>query len=721
MKVTRPNPAFSGKFSNCVLLSELCWGGFVSAVKMRMLKFQEFSKGLTSLTPKASFHKKFTRYNTFNFSCPREDTNTLAASDGELNSSDVAGCSSSYTSNSNTSLPSIQRNTSCEHGSVASWAVSFERLLQDPIGVQYFTAFLKSEVSAENILFWEACEKFRVIPEDNKDELAKEAKIIYDTYLCSSALNAINIDDSARLSVDVLEKPTADMFSKPQLQIFKLMKFDSYARFVKSQLYQKCMLANVEGKPLPDICADYKSPGAMNVMRESSAVCDIKKKKKLKARKSLPFETEANTFKRATQSSRTLPAKIDQSDVKEKRGSLGDFSESSSTFASRRESQCSVHSATSLELGTLGSLSSKSENGRFQDAEKENPFVKYCCVYFPDETASLAPARPGYSIREMLSGMCEKRGIPLSMVSIYLQGKDKPLSLDQDSSVLMDQQVRLETRITFVLKLLPINKTLGLAAKSSKTLYEALESTLLKNGLKPQEMKATLDGETKSLNMNMSVLSLANKTVIVDRLKGKEHSSVPAPGSPVMHFDHRSTITLESEKTAVKQMRGVPKPRNPAQRRTYDMDGLIDLLSKAQSNRANDQRGLLSKENLIIPQFLQLSVKEEETDEDDEMEGIVEKSLSVQKCSEENCKDTLDITDKMSSSATRSEVLILQVNTSSEDHKSELQKTSVAEGDNLDKANLHLESKERNECSPLIGSSSATIKAGPEKTLQNTV
>ncbi|KAG2455979.1 RGS14 protein, partial [Polypterus senegalus] len=510
----------------------------------------------------------------------------------ELNSSDVAGCSSSYTSNSNTSLPSIQRNTSCEHGSVASWAVSFERLLQDPIGVQYFTEFLKSEVSAENILFWEACEKFRLIPEDNKDELAKEAKIIYDTYLCSSALNAINIDDSARLSVNVLEKPTADMFSKPQLQIFKLMKFDSYARFVKSQLYQKCMLANVEGKPLPDICADYKSPGAMNVMRESSAVCDIKK------------------------------------------------------------------------------------NGRFQDAEKENPLVKYCCVYFPDETASLAPARPGYSIKEMLSGMCEKRGIPLSTVSIYLQGKDKPLSLDQDSSVLMDQQVRLETRITFVLKLLPINKTLGLAAKSSKTLYEALESILLKNGLKPQEMKATL---------------------------------------------HRSTITLESDKTAVKQMRGVPKPRNPAQRRTYDMDGLIDLLSKAQSNRANDQRGLLSKENLIIPPFLQLSVKEEETDEDDEMEGIGEKSLSVQKCSEENCKDTLDITDKMSSSASPSEVLILQVNTSSEDHKRELRKTSVAEGDNLDKANLHLESKERSECSPLIGSSSATIKAGPEQTLQNTV
>ena len=31
------------------------------------------------------------------------------------------------------------------------------------------------------------------------------------------------------------------------------MKFDSYARFVRSPLYQNCMLASVEGRPLPDL------------------------------------------------------------------------------------------------------------------------------------------------------------------------------------------------------------------------------------------------------------------------------------------------------------------------------------------------------------------------------------------------------------------------------------------------------------------------------------
>ncbi len=50
---------------------------------------------------------------------------------------------------------------------------------------------------------------------------------------------------------------------------------------------------------------------------------------------------------------------------------------------------------------------------------------KYCCVYLPDGTASLAPARPSVSLRDMLSSLCEKRGFPLQDVILYQHGKDK--------------------------------------------------------------------------------------------------------------------------------------------------------------------------------------------------------------------------------------------------------------------------------------------------------
>uniref|UniRef100_A0A4W3JZQ8 Regulator of G-protein signaling 14 n=1 Tax=Callorhinchus milii TaxID=7868 RepID=A0A4W3JZQ8_CALMI len=178
----------------------------------------------------------------------------------ELNITEVDGHVSEQVLNINASLPSVQSNECYTERAVASWAVSFERLLQDPIGVKYFTAFLKKEFSAENILFWQACESFQQIPANDSKQLAEVARKIFNTYLSSSSLSPINIDKQAQLEEDVLNSPTSDMFKAQQLQIFNLMKFDSYARFAKSPLYQQCMLADVEGRPLPDIELCKRSP-----------------------------------------------------------------------------------------------------------------------------------------------------------------------------------------------------------------------------------------------------------------------------------------------------------------------------------------------------------------------------------------------------------------------------------------------------------------------------
>ncbi|XP_072524328.1 regulator of G-protein signaling 14a isoform X2 [Salminus brasiliensis] len=484
-----------------------------------------------------------------------------AVSDGELNMSRLSGTGSSPSLNGGSTGGTGLPGTDGPASRVVSWAVCFERLLEDPVGVRYFTAFLKSEVSAENILFWQACEKFQKIPATNLDELKKEARSIYDLYLSEASFHAVNIDDTARTEESDLEKPTPDMFSKAQQQIFKLMKFDSYARFVRSPLYQNCMLASVEGRPLPDLQPQNK--GSRECITPNN-----------NDRKSMEVNMPL------------LDSKINKKKGVEKRGSWGDVSYRRVAVA-RQESQISVKSNSSVELCPL---SGRFENGSSSPVGSDSDSViradKYCCVYLPDGTASLAPARPGLPLREMLSGLCEKRGFPLKDIIIYLQGMDKPLSLDQDSSVLRDQQVSLELRVTLTLEVVFTGKTSGIVAKSSKTVGDALTSVLQKHNLRPQDAVVTVSGSKEPLNMSTNIFRLANKTLCLDRVK----NAGEVKAAPVADVSRTST-----------------KPK-----KMHDMDGLVEMLNRAQCSRADDQRGLLTKEQLELPQFLQLPGEQKE-------------------------------------------------------------------------------------------------------------
>lgn len=137
-------------------------------------------------------------------------------------------------------------------------------------------------------------------------QLAQEARRIYDEFLSSHSVSPVNIDKQAWIGEDMLATPSPDMFRIQQLQvwavpdlhpqdqaveppyvspsitavtvglchgavagacgcagvlsthillfqIFNLMKFDSYTRFVKSPLYQACLRAESQGQPLPDL------------------------------------------------------------------------------------------------------------------------------------------------------------------------------------------------------------------------------------------------------------------------------------------------------------------------------------------------------------------------------------------------------------------------------------------------------------------------------------
>ena len=110
-----------------------------------------------------------------------------------------------------------------------------------------FQEFLKKEFSAENIYFWTACERYKQLSKGT--DKTNEARRIYAQHLCAGASEAINVDSQARqfITDQTLQEAGSELFELAQKQIFNLMKFDSYPRFLKSDLYKQCLLGNIDG------------------------------------------------------------------------------------------------------------------------------------------------------------------------------------------------------------------------------------------------------------------------------------------------------------------------------------------------------------------------------------------------------------------------------------------------------------------------------------------
>uniref|UniRef100_A0A8D0BJS7 Regulator of G protein signaling 14 n=1 Tax=Salvator merianae TaxID=96440 RepID=A0A8D0BJS7_SALMN len=524
----------------------------------------------------------------------------LAVSDGELSSSGARG-----SNNSVNSLPSTQSVAHSLEQSVVRWAESFETLLQDRLGVSYFTEFLKKEFSAENVYFWQACERFQQIPASSTQELAQEARRIYDEFLSSHSVSPVNIDRQAWIGEEMLATPTPDMFQVQQLQIFNLMKFDSYARFVKSPLYQACIKAESQGQPLPELRSHSRSgspPGYHS------------KKAQLKAGKSLPLGVEIA----GNVASKSPRRSFRKGDRRER--PWGEERNDRDGQPHWREFQGSLNSSASLDLGFLSSYStnsSQTENHRQSltgsESDSQEQPIKYCCIYLPDGTASLAPARPGLSVEDMLAGICQRRGFHLPDVKIYLAGNEKkPLALNQDSSVLVDQEVKLETRVSFELEITPINKTVRILSKSTKHLREALQPILEKYDLDVTRVVLRRLGESEALSLEEKVTTVASQKLVLESNAEVKLFEVRNAAARTSHEQSEEDSSVKTEVVVLPEVSCSSSrlPRNNQNRYTYDLEGLVELLNRAQSCRVDDQRGLLSKEDLVLPDFLQLPGKD---------------------------------------------------------------------------------------------------------------
>uniref|UniRef100_A0A8C5W4Q1 Regulator of G protein signaling 7 n=1 Tax=Microcebus murinus TaxID=30608 RepID=A0A8C5W4Q1_MICMU len=132
---------------------------------------------------------------------------------------------------------------------VKRWGFGMDEALKDPVGREQFLKFLESEFSSENLRFWLAVEDLKKRP---IKEVPLRVQEIWQEFLAPGAPSAINLDSkSYDKTTQNVKEPGRYTFEDAQEHIYKLMKSDSYPRFIRSSAYQELLQAKKKGRNIP--------------------------------------------------------------------------------------------------------------------------------------------------------------------------------------------------------------------------------------------------------------------------------------------------------------------------------------------------------------------------------------------------------------------------------------------------------------------------------------
>uniref|UniRef100_A0A4W3IWX9 Regulator of G protein signaling 7a n=1 Tax=Callorhinchus milii TaxID=7868 RepID=A0A4W3IWX9_CALMI len=124
---------------------------------------------------------------------------------------------------------------------VKRWGFCIDEVLKDPVGREQFLKFVESEFSSENLRFWLAVLDLKKRP---IREVPSRVQEIWQEFLASGAPSAINVDSkSYDKTTQNVKDPGRYAFEDAQEHIYKLMKSDSYPRFIRSSAYQELLQA----------------------------------------------------------------------------------------------------------------------------------------------------------------------------------------------------------------------------------------------------------------------------------------------------------------------------------------------------------------------------------------------------------------------------------------------------------------------------------------------
>uniref|UniRef100_H2Y6H1 RBD domain-containing protein n=1 Tax=Ciona savignyi TaxID=51511 RepID=H2Y6H1_CIOSA len=133
----------------------------------------------------------------------------------------------------------------------------------------------------------------------------------------------------------------------------------------------------------------------------------------------------------------------------------------------------------------------------------------------------------------------------------------------------------------------PVKRSVGVKARPTKPIDEVLRPVLHKYNLHLEDMSARNSANNETLNLKNPVSTLDGMRIVVDKKDGLGKGKTPK---------HYANSTQKSYKDSV-----------PNKQETEE---LINLMSSLQSNSMDDQRGLISKAHLELPEFLRIKTNE---------------------------------------------------------------------------------------------------------------
>ncbi|XP_059083922.1 regulator of G-protein signaling loco-like isoform X2 [Tigriopus californicus] len=412
---------------------------------------------------------------------------------------------------------SLASDRGVDIGRVGMWATDFEKLLHDPVGLQTFTEFLKKEFSAENIFFWVACERYRHL--ENESERHTAAIQIMDRHLSAGAPDPVNVDSHARQAAqDGMATTTPTMFNLAQKQIYNLMKFDSFSRFLKSELYKESLLAEMSGNPLP-FANDLEAPlteksgeESKGSSKEKSSLSWGKKSSKAdvenRRRSLLPWGNL-----RGKDRSKSKERSIGESELRAAKSMTLVPSQGQHKLKAKSRDDLSQSSRASLTSADVSKLSNNSRDSSLS----HNADCEGCTlarVILPDKATTVVQTRNQETIRAMVSRLLDKRGLKYTSFDVFAPNLDKPLDLSEDCSTLGCTEVRVEPRVLFRLEL-PSKKSIGVKAKPAKIVKDVLGPILSQYGWNLDEMRVKLDSSRIDIDLEDTVQSIDNSRLVV--------------------------------------------------------------------------------------------------------------------------------------------------------------------------------------------------------------